>query len=64
MNGFKVGPVSILIGSQAYTCTKDEIYVAPIDDNLLLGLDFLQKHQAVMNISVQVFLRLVMSLMQ
>jgi hypothetical protein len=47
MNGFKVAPVSILIGSQAYT--KDEIYVAPIDDDMLLGLDFLQEHKVVIN---------------
>ena len=39
MKGYKVGPVSISIGSQAFKI--NEVYIAPIDDNMLLGLDFL-----------------------
>lgn len=39
MTGCKVGPVIISIGSQAYP--NVELYVAPVKDDMLLGLDFL-----------------------
>ena len=39
MKGYKVRPVSISIGSQAFKIS--EVYIAPIDDNMLLGLAFL-----------------------
>lgn len=42
MKGFEVGPVSISLGSQVFTV--EEVNVAPIDDNMLLGLDFLLEH--------------------
>lgn len=47
MKGFKVGPVSISLGSQVFTV--EEVYVAPIEDNMLLGLDFLLEHRMVVN---------------
>jgi predicted aspartyl protease len=49
MLGYKVGPVSIVIGSQTFL--ENEVYVAPVEDEMLLGLDFLQQHQAVINMS-------------
>ena len=39
MKGYKVGPVSISIGSQSFKIS--EVYIAPIDDNMLLGLALL-----------------------
>lgn len=39
MTGCKVGPVIISIGSLAYP--NVELYVAPVKDDMLLGLDFL-----------------------
>lgn len=47
MKGFEVGPVSISLGSQVFTV--EEVYVAPIDDNMFLGLDFLLEHRMVVN---------------
>ena len=47
MLGYKVGPVNIVIGSQTFA--DNEVYVAPVEDKMLLGLDFLQHHQAVIN---------------
>lgn len=47
MKGFKVGPVSISLGSQVFTV--EEVYVAPIEDNMLLGLDFLLEHRMVVH---------------
>lgn len=47
MKGFEVGPVSISLGSQVFTV--EEVNVAPIDDNMLLGLDFLLEHLMVVN---------------
>lgn len=47
MKGFEVGPVSISLGSQVFTV--EEVNVAPIDDNMLLGLDFLLEHRMVVN---------------
>jgi hypothetical protein len=39
-----VTPVKLEIGSKSY-CT--DVYVAPIDDDMLLGLDFLKRHQTI-----------------
>lgn len=47
MKGFKVGPVSVSLGSQVFTV--EEVYISPIDDNMLLGLDFLLEHRMVVN---------------
>jgi hypothetical protein len=49
MSGLKVGPVSFVIGSQIFN--DNEIYVAPVENEMLLGLDFLQNHEAVINMS-------------
>ena len=40
MQGKIVGPVKILIGNTTY---EDNIYVAPIEDKMLLGLNFLRR---------------------
>ena len=40
MEGKLVGPIDIKIGSNTY---QDNIYVAPIEDDMLLGLQFLKK---------------------
>lgn len=47
MTGCKIGPVTISIGSQAYP--NVEVYVAPIKDDMLLGLDFLHKQRAIID---------------
>lgn len=46
MKGLTVGPVSISLGSQVFTV--EDVYV-PIEDNMLLGLDFLLEHRMVVN---------------
>lgn len=43
MSGSIVGPVLLQLGNK--TC-EEEIYVAPIQDDMLLGLDLLRKHCA------------------
>ena len=43
MQAFVVGPVRIELGDRVYT---EVVYVAPIDDDMLLGFDFLKKHGA------------------
>ena len=40
MEGRVVGPINIKIGKNLY---NEEIYVAPIEDDMLLGLKFLRK---------------------
>lgn len=47
MTGFEVGLVSISLGSQVFTV--EEVYISPIDDNMLLGLDILLEHRMVVN---------------
>ena len=37
MNGYKIGPISFRIGSTLY---HEIIHVAPIEDDMLLGVDF------------------------
>ena len=39
--GFVVGPVQIKLGSRIFS---EEIYVAPIADDMLLGMDFIWRH--------------------
>ena len=41
MNGFVAGPFDIQVGSQEFNIN---MYVAPIGDEMLLGLDFLKDH--------------------
>ncbi|KAH3878356.1 hypothetical protein DPMN_002245 [Dreissena polymorpha] len=41
MKGAIVGPVKIEIRGQTFT---EKMYVAPIEDSMLLGLDFMWKH--------------------
>ncbi len=47
MKGFVVGPVTLTLGGQDF---QENIYVAPIEDDLLLGLDFLRRHGAQINL--------------
>ncbi|XP_061177445.1 uncharacterized protein LOC133186229 [Saccostrea echinata] len=49
MTRYRVGPVSIVIRSQTFI--DNEVFVAPVDDDMLLGLDFLQQHQAIISMS-------------
>ena len=48
MQGIIAGPVEITLGSQAF---KENIYVAPIADTMLLGIDFLRRHQVDIHIN-------------
>lgn len=41
MKGIVVGPVSIRLGTREFS---EDLYVAPIEDDMLLGVDFLHKH--------------------
>ena len=43
MQAFVVGPVRIELSDRVY---NEVVYVAPIDDDMLLGFDFLKKHGA------------------
>jgi hypothetical protein len=47
-----VEPVKLEVGSKSY-CT--DVYVAPIDDDMLLGLDFLKMHQAITDLKNNTF---------
>ncbi len=47
MKGFVVGPVTLTRGGQEF---QENIYVAPIEDDMLLGLDFLRRHGAQINL--------------
>jgi hypothetical protein len=39
MNGYIAGPFQVVLGTHLFTV---EIYVAPIEEEMLLGLDFLE----------------------
>lgn len=41
MKGFVVGPVALKLGNSTF---PEAVYVAPIQDDMLLGLDFLLRH--------------------
>lgn len=49
MIGCKVGPVSISIESQAFP--NLEVYVAPMEDDMLLGLDFLYQQKTIIDMN-------------
>ncbi|XP_053405820.1 uncharacterized protein LOC128559022 [Mercenaria mercenaria] len=46
MSGYVVGPVKLQIGSKSYT---EDINVAPIEQDMLLGFDILHKDKAVLD---------------
>ena len=50
MNGVRLEPIEMGIGKKTYS---ESMYVAPIEDDMLLGLDFLLKHQANVNLGSQ-----------
>ena len=52
MKTFIIGPVDIGFGSRIYPF---DVYVAPIDDDMLLGLDFLYKYNVVLDCSKNIF---------
>ena len=41
MHGFVVGPVNLQLGASIF---PESVYVAPIQDDMLLGLEFLLRH--------------------
>ena len=47
MSGFICGPVRINIANETFT---EQVYVAPLQDDMLLGLDFMRKHGILINI--------------
>ena len=53
MDTFVCGPVDLFIGTNRY---KMDIYVAPIDDDMLLGLDFLVKSGIILDCRKQQFI--------
>ena len=52
METLVIGPVSLKIGTKIYT---SEVYVAPIGDAMLLGLDFMHKHNVILDCRKNVF---------
>ncbi len=42
LSGAVIGPITLGLGTKCY---QEQVYVAPIEDDMLLGLDFLRKHQ-------------------
>ena len=48
MKGAKLNPVRMKIGDDWYC---EPLYMAPIEDDMLLGLDFLLKHKARVNLA-------------
>ena len=53
MDTIIVGPVKLEVGSSKSYCT--DVYVAPIDDYMLLGLDFLKRHQTITDLKNNTF---------
>ena len=47
MKGFVLEPTQILINGLEF---KENIYVAPLEDAMLLGLDFMSKHKVMVDI--------------
>ncbi|KAH3854516.1 hypothetical protein DPMN_097059 [Dreissena polymorpha] len=47
MSGFVCGPLTIKIGESEF---EENVYVAPIQDDMLLGLDFMRKYKMLVNI--------------
>ena len=47
MESFVTSPVDIIIGSTSF---QWNVYVAPIDDDMLLGLDFLKYHNVIVDL--------------
>jgi hypothetical protein len=47
MKGFVAGPFNMTIGKNFY---KDNFYVGPIHDNMLLGLDLMRKAEGLINL--------------
>jgi hypothetical protein len=48
-----VWPVKLEVGSKSCYCT--DVYVAPIDDDMLLGLDFLKRRQTITDLKNNTF---------
>jgi hypothetical protein len=53
MDAFVAGPFDLKVGSTTY---RTDIYVAPIDDDMLLVLDFIFKSKAILDCAKQVLL--------
>ena len=47
IKGFIIGPLALQIGSHVY---EEEVYVATIEDKMLLGLDFLRRNKMSINL--------------
>ena len=47
IKGFIIRPLALQIGSHVY---EEEVYVAPIEDKMLLGLDFLRRNKISINL--------------
>ena len=43
MHGRVIGPIQLELGNMVF---EEDVYVAPIRDDMLLGLDFMRKHGA------------------
>ena len=52
MKGFIVGPVNVQLGSLTF---EEDLYVAPIQDEMLLGIDILQERK--INIEIKILPR-------
>ncbi|VDI42213.1 Hypothetical predicted protein [Mytilus galloprovincialis] len=52
MDAYVVGPVELKIGERTY---RTDIYVAPIDNDMLLGLDFLVRAKVILDCRKLVF---------